>query len=52
MVLLGHVVGGQFCVVAPRRELMLLVTLRWAAPNVDVHLSFVASHNGVVGGKS
>lgn len=45
------IVGWQLGLVAPRSELVLLVSVRWAPPDFNVDVAFMASHGLVVGDK-
>lgn len=44
------VISWQFSFVAPWGELVLLVSMGWSSPNLDVHMPFT-SHGLVIRGK-
>lgn len=43
------IVSWQLSLVSPGGELVLLVAVRWSAPNLDVHIALVSSHGLVIG---
>ena len=45
------IVGWQFGLVAPWSELMLLVSVRWASPDLDVNITLVSGHGLIIGGE-
>ena len=45
------IVGWQFGFVAPWSKLMLLVSVRWTSPDLDVNVTLVSGHRLIVSGK-